>query len=40
MVNEKDWIELIYIKYIIYSFSMAIGLHVCGSQNITRKLKK
>jgi hypothetical protein len=28
-----------YIQYITYSFSTAIGLHVCGSLNII-KLKK
>jgi hypothetical protein len=28
-----------YIKYIIYSFSMAIGHHVCDSWNITKQKK-
>jgi hypothetical protein len=30
-LDENDWMESMYIKYIIYLFSMAIGLHVCGS---------
>jgi hypothetical protein len=38
-LDEENWIKFMYIQYIIYSFSMAIKLHVCGSLNIT-KLKK
>jgi hypothetical protein len=34
-LNEKDWIKLIYIQYVIYYFSIAIGPHVCGSWNNT-----
>jgi hypothetical protein len=30
-LNEKDWIKLMYIQYIIYSFSTTIRLHVCDS---------
>jgi len=30
-LDEEDWIKSMYIDYIIYSFSMAIGLHLCGS---------
>jgi len=28
-----------YIQYIIYNFSTAIGPHVCGSWNITKQKK-
>jgi hypothetical protein len=28
-----------YIHYITYNFSMAIGPHVCGSWNITKQKK-
>jgi hypothetical protein len=28
-----------YIQYITYNFSMAIGSHVCGSWNVTKKKK-
>jgi hypothetical protein len=28
-----------YIQYIIYNFSIAIGPHVCGSWNITKQKK-
>jgi hypothetical protein len=38
-LDEKDWIKLICIEYIFYNFSMAIGLHVCGSQNNTEQKK-
>jgi len=31
--------KLMYIQYITYSFSMAIGPHVCGSWNITKQKK-
>jgi hypothetical protein len=31
IVNEEDWIKLMYIEYITYNFSMTIGLHVCAS---------
>jgi hypothetical protein len=37
MFNEEDWIKSTYIKYITYSFSTAIGLHVCDSWNITKQ---
>jgi hypothetical protein len=30
-LDEKEWIKLMCIKYMMYSFSIAIGLHVCGS---------
>jgi len=30
-LDEKDWIKLMYIQYITYNFSTAIGPHVCGS---------
>jgi len=36
---EENWIKLMYIQYIIYSFSMAIGPHVYGSWNITKQKK-
>jgi hypothetical protein len=26
-LNEEDWIKSMYIEYIAYSFSTAIGLH-------------
>jgi len=29
-LNEEDYIKPMYIKYITYNFSIAIGLHVCG----------
>jgi len=38
-LDEKDWIKLMYIKYIIYSFSTATKPHVCGSSNITKQKK-
>jgi hypothetical protein len=30
-LDEKNWIKLMYIQYIIYNFPTAIGPHVCGS---------
>jgi hypothetical protein len=38
-LNKDDWIKLMYIQYIIYNFSMAIGPHVYGSWNITKQKK-
>jgi len=38
-LDEKNWMKLMYIEYITYSFSMAIGLHICGSWNITKQKK-
>jgi hypothetical protein len=38
-LDEENWIKFMYIQCIIYNFSTTIGLHVCGSLNIT-KLKK
>jgi hypothetical protein len=36
-LDEDDWIKSMYTKYIFYSFSMAIGLHVCDSWHITKQ---
>jgi len=30
-LDEKDWIKSMYTTYIMCSFSLTIGLHVCGS---------
>jgi len=30
-LDEEDWIKSMYVEYIIYSFSTAIGPHLCGS---------
>jgi hypothetical protein len=30
-LDEEDWIKSMYIEYIIYNFSAAIGLHVYAS---------
>jgi hypothetical protein len=30
MVDEEDWIKSMYIKYIIYKFSIAARPHVYG----------
>jgi hypothetical protein len=30
-LDEKDWIKLMYIKYITYYFLMIIRPHFCGS---------
>ncbi len=38
-MDEEDWIKLMYIQYITYSFSTTIGPHVCGSWNITEQKK-
>jgi hypothetical protein len=38
-LDEKDWINLMYIEYIIYQFFTAIGPHVCCSWNITKQKK-
>ncbi len=38
-LDEEDWTKSMYTKYIIYNFSMAIGLHVCDSWNITKQKK-
>jgi hypothetical protein len=38
-LNEEDWIKLMYLQYISYSFSIAIGPHVCDSSNITKQKK-
>jgi len=37
--DEEDWIKLMYKQYITYNFSMAIGLHVWYSWNITKQKK-
>jgi hypothetical protein len=39
-LNEEYYIKPMYIKYITYDFSIAIGLHVCGSRNITKQFIK
>jgi hypothetical protein len=36
-LDEEDWIKSMYIEYITYSFSTAIGPHVCDSWNITKQ---
>jgi hypothetical protein len=36
---EGNCIQLMYIQYITYNFSMAIGPHVCDSWNITKQKK-
>jgi hypothetical protein len=38
-LDEDNWIKLMYIQYITYSFSTTIGPHVCGSLNITKQKK-
>jgi hypothetical protein len=38
-LNEEDWIKLMYIQYITYSFLTTTRLHVCGSWNITKQNK-
>jgi len=30
-LDKKDWIKLMYLEYIIYSFSTTIGPNVCGA---------
>jgi hypothetical protein len=39
-LNEKNWIKSMCIQYIMYIFSMATGLHVCGAWHITKPNKK
>jgi hypothetical protein len=39
MLRWKDWIKSMYIKYVIYIVSIAIGLHVCGSWGIIKQKK-
>ncbi len=36
-LDEEDWIKSMYIEYRTYSFSMAIGPHVCQSWSITKQ---
>ncbi len=36
-LGEENWIKSMYTKYITYSFSTAIGPHVCDSWNITKQ---
>ncbi len=38
-LNEEDWIKLMYVQYVTYSFSMTIRPHVCCSWNITKQKK-
>jgi len=38
-LDKKDWIKLMYLEYIIYSFSTTIGPNVCGAWNITKQMK-
>jgi hypothetical protein len=38
-IDEKDWIKLMYVEYIIYIVSTSIGPYVCNSWNITKKIK-
>jgi hypothetical protein len=38
-LDEDDRIKLMYMHYITYKFSIAIGPLVCGSWNITQKKK-
>jgi len=38
-LDEEDWIKSMYVEYIIYSFSTAIGPHLCGSWNIIKQKK-
>jgi len=35
-LDEEDWIKSMYIKYITYVFSIALGTHVYGSWNIIK----
>jgi hypothetical protein len=39
IVRWNEWIKLMYIQCKNYNFSTAIGFHVCGSWNITKKNK-
>jgi hypothetical protein len=38
-LDEDYWIKSMYIKYIIYNFFMAIGLHVYGLWKIIKQKK-
>jgi hypothetical protein len=38
-LNENDWIKLMHIEYITYSFLTVIRPHVCGSWNIIKQRK-
>jgi hypothetical protein len=38
-LDDDNWIKLIYIQYIINSFSITIGPHVYDSWHITKQKK-
>ncbi len=38
-LDEEDWIKSMYIEYITYNFSVAIGPHIYDSWNITKQKK-